>query len=316
MLVTSVQDGESAEQGAIGYASAPPQINSATQEVYISFRTNTTCQTNPKLTYDSLIVFHCVKGVDLGRPKMMRKSECSFVFEWATPLVCLDSVITSGCSLSDQQLHHTFNLSVLTGRRNQVSFEGRTYYLNICAAVTGVPDCKNSAVCLVSGNETASFGNPKAMTLEYKHQDRALILHYRSSDLCPKVTERGEFCRFPFKFLGNSYSECTTDGRTDGFLWCATTDDYDRDKAWGFCSSATATRRSTIIFRCDEMAENGSPKVLSEILGCSTTFEWKTSVVCPPKKMECKIIHRHKTYDLRMLSSLTGSWKFTSNGDT
>ncbi|XP_059504404.1 cation-independent mannose-6-phosphate receptor isoform X2 [Stegostoma tigrinum] len=301
---------------AIGYASAPPRINSATQEVYISFRTNTTCQTNPKLTYDSLIVFHCVKGVDLGRPKMMRKSECSFVFEWATPLVCPDSVITSGCSLSDQRLHHIFNLSVLTGRINQVSFEGRTYHLNVCAAVTGVPDCKNSAVCLVSGNETASFGNPKAMTLEYKHQDQALILHYSSGDSCPKVTERGQFCRFPFKFFGNSYRECTTDGRTDGLLWCATTDDYDRDKAWGFCSSATATRRSTIIFRCDEMAVTGSPKVLSEILGCSTTFEWMTSVVCPPKKMECKIIHRHKTYDLRMLSSLTGSWKFTSNGDT
>ncbi|XP_060687644.1 cation-independent mannose-6-phosphate receptor isoform X3 [Hemiscyllium ocellatum] len=301
---------------AIGYASAPPQINSATQDVYISFKTNVTCQTDPTLTYDSLIVFHCVTGVDLGRPKMMRKSECSFVFEWATPLVCPDSVMTSGCSLSDQQLHHTFNLSVLTGGKYQVNFKGRTYHLNICAGVTGVPDCKNSAVCLVSGNKTASFGNPKAMTLEYKHQDQALMLYYRSSDLCPKVTERGELCRFPFTFSGTSYSECTTDGRTDGFLWCSTTDDYDRDKAWGFCSNATATRRSTIIFRCDEIAGNGNPEVLSEILGCSTTFEWKTSVVCPPKKMECKIIYRHKTYDLRMLSSLTGSWKFTSNGDT
>ncbi|XP_067900725.1 cation-independent mannose-6-phosphate receptor [Heterodontus francisci] len=303
---------------AIGYISGPPQINSVTQEVYISFNSNTTCETNRKLTYDSLIVFHCVRGVDLGRPKMMRKSDCSFVFEWATPLVCPDSVVTSGCSLTDQQLHHTFNLSTLTGRRYQVQSGKRTYYLNVCAAVTDVPSnkCKDSAVCLVSGDEAASFGNPKAMTLEYKHQDQALILHYGSSDLCPKVTETGELCRFPFKFLSKSYSECTTEGRTDRFLWCATTDNYDRDRAWGFCSQATATRRSTIIFRCNETVEGGNPELLSETLDCSTTFEWETSTVCPPKRMECKIVHSHKSYDLRMLSSLTGSWKFTSNGYT
>ncbi|XP_038659271.1 cation-independent mannose-6-phosphate receptor isoform X2 [Scyliorhinus canicula] len=250
---------------AIGYISGPPQINSATQEVYMSFTSNTTCKAN--LNYDSLIVFHCVRGTDLGRPKMMRKSDCSFVFEWATPLVCPDSVIASGCSLTDEQLHYTFNLSPLTGRRYQVQSGKRTYYLNICAAVTDVPGnkCKDSAVCLVSGDEAASFGNPKAMTLEYKHQEQALILHYSSSDLCPK---------------------------------------------------ATATRRSTIIFRCNETVEDGSPEVLSETLDCSTTFEWKTSTVCPPKQMECKLVHRHKTYDLRMLSSLTGSWKFMSDGYT
>ncbi|XP_067845330.1 cation-independent mannose-6-phosphate receptor [Heptranchias perlo] len=302
---------------AIGYISGPPQINSATQEVYISFNSSTICQTNKKLTYDSLIVFHCVRGVDLGRPKMMRKSDCSYVFEWATPLVCPDSVVTSGCSLTDQQLGYKFNLFPLMGRY-QVQSGKRTYHLNVCATVTDVPGnkCKDSAVCLVSGDEAASFGNPKAMTLEYKHQDQAVILHYGSSDLCPKVTERGELCRFPFKFHSQSYSECTTKGRTDGFLWCATTDDYDRDKAWGFCSNATATRRSTIIFKCNETAENGSPEVLSETLDCSATFEWKTSAVCPPKRMECKLVHSHKTYDLRMLSSLTGSWKFTSDGYT
>uniref|UniRef100_UPI00398E403E cation-independent mannose-6-phosphate receptor n=1 Tax=Pristiophorus japonicus TaxID=55135 RepID=UPI00398E403E len=303
---------------AIGYISGSPQINPATQEVYISFNSNTSCQANKDLTYDSLIVFHCVRGVDLGKPKMMRKSDCSYVFEWATPLVCPDSVVTSSCSLTDQQLHYKFNLSPLTGRKYQVQSGTRTYYLNVCAAVKDVPGnkCKDSAVCLVSGDEAASFGNPKAMTLEYKHQHQALMLHYGSSDLCPKVTNKGELCRFPFKFLSESYRECTISGRTDGFLWCATTDDYNRDKAWGFCSNATATRRSTIIFKCDETAEVGSPEVLSETLDCSTTFEWKTSTVCPPKRMECKIVHSHKSYDLRMLSSLTGSWKFSSGDYT
>ncbi|XP_055495415.1 LOW QUALITY PROTEIN: cation-independent mannose-6-phosphate receptor [Leucoraja erinacea] len=303
---------------AIGYISAPPRINSATQEVFVSFTSNTTCRANKKMTYDSLIIFHCVRDVDLGSPKMMRKSVCSYVFEWATPLVCPDSVVTSGCSLTEQQLHYTFNLSPLTGGSYQVQSGHGMYHLGVCAAVKDVPGnkCKDSTVCLVSGNEIASFGNPKAMTLEYDHQDQSLILRYGSTELCPKVTKSGKLCTFPFLFLGSSYSECTKDGRTDGFLWCATTNDYNRDKQWDFCSNATATRRSTIIFRCEDAVEVGRPEVLSETLSCSTTFEWKTNVICPPKRMECKVVHSHKTYDLRMLSSLTGSWKFSSGDYT
>ncbi|RXN03106.1 Matrix metallo ase 9 [Labeo rohita] len=45
----------------------------------------------------------------------------------------------------------------------------------------------------------------------------------------------GEPCQFPFTFLGNKYSGCTSEGRNDGKLWCATTNDYDTDKKWGFC---------------------------------------------------------------------------------
>lgn len=77
---------------------------------------------------------------------------------------------------------------------------------------------------------------------------------------------------------------------------------------------ATGNREATIIFKCDDNAGNGNPQLLSETLGCAVTFEWKTKFLCPPKKMECKFIQKHKTYDLRVLSSLTGSWLFNSNG--
>ncbi|XP_061696385.1 matrix metalloproteinase-9 [Syngnathoides biaculeatus] len=45
----------------------------------------------------------------------------------------------------------------------------------------------------------------------------------------------GEPCHFPFIFQGTEYDACTSDGRTDGRLWCATTASYDTDQKWGLC---------------------------------------------------------------------------------
>ncbi|XP_034018141.1 protein sel-1 homolog 1 [Thalassophryne amazonica] len=56
-------------------------------------------------------------------------------------------------------------------------------------------------------------------------------------------TANGELCIFPFSFQGKEYSECTTDGRGDGRLWCATTYDYDQDKKWGFCETEEESQR-------------------------------------------------------------------------
>ncbi|XP_040009672.1 matrix metalloproteinase-9 [Xiphias gladius] len=51
----------------------------------------------------------------------------------------------------------------------------------------------------------------------------------------------GAECVFPFVFLGNEYDSCTTEGRSDGYRWCATTDNFDKDKKYGFCPSRDTT---------------------------------------------------------------------------
>ncbi|MGH0148105.1 UNVERIFIED_CONTAM: hypothetical protein FKN15_047439 [Acipenser sinensis] len=63
----------------------------------------------------------------------------------------------------------------------------------------------------------------------------------------------GAACKFPFNFQGTKYESCTTEGRTDGYRWCGTTEDYDKDKTYGFCPE---TAMSTVGGNAD-----GSPCV-------------------------------------------------------
>ncbi|NXR67350.1 MRC1 protein, partial [Rhadina sibilatrix] len=47
----------------------------------------------------------------------------------------------------------------------------------------------------------------------------------------------GAPCVFPFLYQQQWWAQCTAAGRTDGWLWCATTADYDTDQRYGFCPS-------------------------------------------------------------------------------
>lgn len=54
----------------------------------------------------------------------------------------------------------------------------------MCSAVTD-KKCNDGAVCLESGSTVSSFGNAKAMSMDYRHEDDAVILQYGSGDYCP-----------------------------------------------------------------------------------------------------------------------------------
>ncbi|XP_034555992.1 cation-independent mannose-6-phosphate receptor [Notolabrus celidotus] len=302
----------------IGRTTSGPEINSATGELSITYHSSTQCAADPSQNYTSTIIFTCQRGLELGSPQMLRLQKCVYLFEWATPIVCSDATHTSGCQLTDAQMQFTFDMSALTGEV-QVPAGSSTYNINVCSSVAE-PACKNSAVCRVSGSgsdkSASSFGINKAMTMEYKHEVQAVLMKYGGGDPCPPVTDKGEACVFPFTLMKKSYTECTNDGRTDGKKWCSTTSNYDTDRMWGFCNEASGKQQSSILFTCDQAAGHGSPQLLSETSGCSATFQWRTSSVCPPRKMECKLVSQHQTFDLRTLSSLTEPWKFSHKGDS
>uniref|UniRef100_A0A8C6KDP9 SEL1L adaptor subunit of SYVN1 ubiquitin ligase n=1 Tax=Nothobranchius furzeri TaxID=105023 RepID=A0A8C6KDP9_NOTFU len=65
-------------------------------------------------------------------------------------------------------------------------------------------------------------------------------------------TAHGEPCIFPFLFQDTEYSDCTTDGREDGRLWCATTYNYDLDKKWGFCETEEQVQQRLLAEEAEE----------------------------------------------------------------
>ncbi|XP_036408999.1 C-type mannose receptor 2-like [Megalops cyprinoides] len=49
----------------------------------------------------------------------------------------------------------------------------------------------------------------------------------------------GRPCYLPFMYNDQWFHSCTSIGREDGHLWCATTSDYGKDERWGFCPVKT-----------------------------------------------------------------------------
>uniref|UniRef100_A0A672JWI7 Protein sel-1 homolog 1-like n=1 Tax=Sinocyclocheilus grahami TaxID=75366 RepID=A0A672JWI7_SINGR len=69
-------------------------------------------------------------------------------------------------------------------------------------------------------------------------------------------TASGEPCVFPFLFQEKEFLECTTEGRVDGRLWCATTYDYNTDKKWGFCETEEQAEQRRLVEEAEEQYQD------------------------------------------------------------
>ncbi|XP_048590312.1 uncharacterized protein LOC5511434 isoform X2 [Nematostella vectensis] len=58
-----------------------------------------------------------------------------------------------------------------------------------------------------------------------------------NNQLCRQRTTDGDCCVFPFVFKGKCYPWCIGDGVNR--IWCATTDNFDRDGLWGSCDEGS-----------------------------------------------------------------------------
>ncbi|XP_011362718.1 macrophage mannose receptor 1 [Pteropus vampyrus] len=109
-------------------------------------------------------------------------------------------------------------------------------------------ECKNDTLLGIKGEDLFfNYGNRQeknVMLFKGSGLWSRWKIYGTTDDLCSRGYEalytllgnaNGATCAFPFKFENKWYADCTSAGRSDGWLWCGTTTDYDTDKLFGFC---------------------------------------------------------------------------------
>eukprot|EP01134_Creolimax_fragrantissima_P006778 CFRG6778T1 len=197
---------------------------------------------------ESTIAFICEtdESVGMGHPIAIEsEDECSYFFEWRTPLGCANTFKEVQCTVvvEDEYEDVEYDLSSLT--RSDKDWEAVTagrddsfkYYFNVCKPlVEQHSTCPaGAAICRVRERngqvvQTENLGNPTSAPIV---EDGVVTLTYVSDELC----YRGHMAK---------------------------------------------NKTSTITFICDEQSgELGTPVFTGRSLDCENAFEWKTSHACP-----------------------------------
>lgn len=106
------------------HRTTPPPSSSAAREAWSwSEDPRRICLSRLSVWTNLTLVFClCVQG----SPQVLQL-ECTYLFEWATSVVCPDATETHGCQLTDSQLQFTFDISSLSGEVQVRSGPADTY---------------------------------------------------------------------------------------------------------------------------------------------------------------------------------------------
>ncbi|XP_057629309.1 C-type mannose receptor 2 isoform X2 [Chionomys nivalis] len=97
---------------------------------------------------------------------------------------------------------------------------------------------------LLLGARAGNASKPGALERGDQTRSGQWNIYGSEEDLCARPyyevytiqgNSHGKPCTIPFKYDNQWFHGCTSTGREDGHLWCATTQDYGKDERWGFC---------------------------------------------------------------------------------
>ncbi|XP_010640070.1 hepatocyte growth factor activator [Fukomys damarensis] len=103
---------------------------------------------------------------------------------------------------------------------------------------TAIPGGPLIPVTLVTPTTPTRSAAEKEGPQSGEHPNPARLAPSNSSLGGQVLTEAGQPCRFPFRYGGRMLHTCTLEGSAHR-KWCATTHNYDRDRAWGYCVETT-----------------------------------------------------------------------------
>ncbi|XP_043911150.1 C-type mannose receptor 2 [Protopterus annectens] len=122
---------------------------------------------------------------------------------------------------------------------------------NSTASVLTMQECDRESSssrwnCVTLGENIAPYLNTSSSVRQRGDQtgSNRWRIYNSNEDLCARPyhdiftiqgNAHGRPCTIPFKYDNQWYHDCTSSGREDGHLWCATAVDYGKEEKWGFC---------------------------------------------------------------------------------